>query len=178
MRIVVIVWMMSGLTLFGQQGSRSLYPWWESPMVRDLHLSEDQARQIRTTLREQRGQLIDLRAAVEKAEGDVEDVFNEESIDQKRAGETIEKLVRARTELTRAYAMVSVKLRAVLTAQQWRELQRRRPQPPPAPQPVPGPARLDQPMPPPQPPAPRPRAIPPEPPRAPQPPANADPVLP
>ena len=120
------------------QASRSMFPWWDSPVARDLNLSEDQARQIRGALREQRSHLIDLRAALEKAEGDVEDLFNEETIDQKRTAEAIEKLVQARTDLTRVFSMLSLKLRAVLTPQQWRELQRRRPQPPSPPMRGPG----------------------------------------
>jgi Spy/CpxP family protein refolding chaperone len=173
---VLVLLTAGGTALFAQQASRSLFPWWDSPMVRDLNLTEDQARQIRTALRDQRSQLIDLRAAVEKAEGEVEDLFNEDSIDQKKTGEAIEKLVRARTDLTRAYALVSLKLRAMLTTQQWRELQRRRPQPHPSPQPQPA-QRLDQQLPPPPPPAPQPRPFRPEPPRPPLPPANIDPAV-
>jgi Spy/CpxP family protein refolding chaperone len=138
--------------------------------VRDLHLTEEQARQIRTTLREQRSPLIDLRAAVEKAEGEVEDLFNEDTIDSKKAASAIDELVQARTRLMRAYAGVSLKLRAVLTSHQWRELQRRRPQPGRQPQALQ--AAPAQAPPPPQPPQP-PQALPVAPgqaPAAPQPP--------
>ncbi|MGH9673150.1 MAG: hypothetical protein ACRD44_08210, partial [Bryobacteraceae bacterium] len=55
---------------------RGFYPWWESPITRDLDLNEEQTRQIRIIVREHRSRLIDLRAAVEKAEGEVEDIFN------------------------------------------------------------------------------------------------------
>jgi Spy/CpxP family protein refolding chaperone len=117
------------------QNPRALVPWWDQPIVRDLNLSEEQHRQIRSALRETRSQMIDLRASVEKAEGEVEDLFNEDSVDQKRTAEAIDKLVDARRELTRAFSMLSLRLRAVLTTQQWRELQRRRPVPQPQPQP-------------------------------------------
>ena len=121
-RLLGIVLLAAASAIAQGQASRSMFPWWDSPVVRDLNLSEDQARQIRTALREQRSHLIDLRAAVEKAEGDVEDLFNEDAVDQKRTAEAIEKLVQARTDLTRVFSMLSLKLRAVLTPQQWREL--------------------------------------------------------
>jgi Spy/CpxP family protein refolding chaperone len=107
---------------------RGFYPWWERPIARDMGLTEDQMRQIRTILRERRSKMIDLRAAVEKAEGDVEDLFNEENFDQAKASEAIERLVATRAELTRMFSQMSLKLRAILTPQQWHELQRRRPQ--------------------------------------------------
>jgi len=108
---------------------RGFYPWWESPITRDLNLNEEQTRQIRMIVREHRSRLIDLRGTVEKAEGEVEDIFNEENFDQARASEAIDRLVASRSDLTRTFSQMSLKLRAILTPQQWRELQRRRPLP-------------------------------------------------
>jgi Spy/CpxP family protein refolding chaperone len=156
-----------GLLAQGQV-SRSMYPWWDSPMVRDLHLSEEQSRQIKTIVSGQRSQLIDLRANVEKAEGDVEDLFNEDTVDQKRTADAVEKLIQARAELSRAYANLSLKLRGVLNTQQWRELQRRRPQPPNPPHP-PQPGQAPRPAGPPREAAPGRPGVPPQPPQAPPP---------
>jgi Spy/CpxP family protein refolding chaperone len=97
-------------------------------MVRDLNLTEEQRQQIRSTVRDYRSRLIDLRAAVEKAEGEVGDVFNDPSIDQKRGMEAIDRLIAARGDLTRAISEMTLKLRLVLTQEQWQELQRRRQQ--------------------------------------------------
>ena len=101
--------------------------WWDSPLVNDLKLSADQQTQIRTVVREYRSKLIDLRAAVQKSEGDVQEFFNDDPLDQRRASEAIDRLVAARGELTRAMSQMSLRLRAVLTGEQWRELQKRRP---------------------------------------------------
>ena len=127
------------------QPSRSSWAWWEGPIVHDLHLSGDQNRQIRDIVRDYRNRMIDARAGLEKAENDLEDIFNDDAIDQKKANDAIERLANARAELTRSSSQLSVKLRAVLTPQQWQELQRRRPvvrwapgAPPPAPTPRPG----------------------------------------
>ena len=118
---------LAGASLLAQP-PRGFFPWWDSPLVRDLNLTEDQRRQVQQVVRDYRGKLIDARAAVEKAEGDVEDLFNEDQLDARRAGETVDKLVASRGEMTRAFAQMSLKLRTLLTPQQWRELRRRRSQ--------------------------------------------------
>src|SRR5262245_22470334 len=126
LRLIALFSLAAALLLAQGQVSRSMYPWWDSPVVRDMNLTEEQARQIKTILSGQRSHLIDLRANVEKAEGDVEDLFNEDTVDQKRTADAVEKLIQARAELSRAYSNLSLRLRGVLTTQQWRELQRRR----------------------------------------------------
>jgi hypothetical protein len=51
-----------------------------------------QRQQIRTTLRDYRGKMIDLRAAIEKAELEVEDSFNSETLDHQQATAAIDRL--------------------------------------------------------------------------------------
>lgn len=109
------------------QMPRGVFNWWDSPIAKDLNLTDDQTRQIRTIVKEYRIKLIDLRANTEKAEAEFEDVFNEESFDQRRANEALDRLVTARTELMRGFSQMSLRLRALLTPEQYRELQKRRP---------------------------------------------------
>ncbi len=117
------------------QPPRGFFPWWDSPIVRDLNVTDDQTRQIRAIVREYRERLIDHRGAVEKTEGEVQDLFNEDTVDQSRANAAIERLVSARADLTRTFTVMSLKLRAVLNPAQYKELQRRRPQGPAGPRP-------------------------------------------
>lgn len=109
------------------QNPRGLFNWWDSPIARDLNLTESQRDQIRGTVRDYRGKLIDLRAAVEKAEMEVEDAFNTETLDQQRANAAIDRLANARGDMIRVFSQMSLQMRTVLTQEQWRELQRRRP---------------------------------------------------
>lgn len=126
--------MMLALALFAcsalmAQPPRGFYNWWDSPVAKDLNLSDDQTRQIRSVVREFRTKLIDARASVEKAEAEVEDAFNEDSLSQSKANDAIERLVAARSELTRSLSQMSLRLRSVLSSEQWTELQKRRPRP-------------------------------------------------
>jgi len=114
------------------QPARGLYPsfnsaWWDSPVAQNLHLTDAQTKQIRATVKEYRDRIVDLRATVEKAEGDLDDVFNENPVDQRKANDAIDRLATARGELTKNLSQMSLKLRSVLTTEQWQELQRRQP---------------------------------------------------
>jgi Spy/CpxP family protein refolding chaperone len=109
----------------GAQGGRALFPWWDNPLSQDLNLTDAQRNQIRALVKEYRDHLVDERAAVEKADGELEDVFSEDTVDQRRASEALDRLIAARSELTKSLAQMSLRMRTVLTVQQWQELQRR-----------------------------------------------------
>ena len=100
-------------------------PWWNSPLVQNLDLSEAQRKEIRTTIREYRGHLMDLREAVQRADGDLEIALGESTPDQRKANEAIEHLASARAELTRTISQMTLRLRTILTNEQWQELQKR-----------------------------------------------------
>jgi Spy/CpxP family protein refolding chaperone len=106
----------------GRPGPRD---WWENPLASGLNLTDAQRRQIQVVTRDFRNRLVDARATVEKAEGELSDIFNDGNADDRRASDAIDRLARARGELTRVVSQMSLRLRGVLTAEQWQELQRR-----------------------------------------------------
>jgi Spy/CpxP family protein refolding chaperone len=99
--------------------------WWNSPIVQNLDLTETQRKDIRGTVREYRGHLMDLREAVQRADSDLEIALGESPLDQRKANEAIEHLATARGELTRTLSQMTLRLRTILTSDQWQELQRR-----------------------------------------------------
>ena len=99
--------------------------WWNSPIVQNLDLSEAQRKDIRGTVREYRGHLLDLREAVQRADSELEIALGENPLDQRKASEAIEHLATARGELTRTLSQMTLRLRTILTSDQWQELQRR-----------------------------------------------------
>jgi Spy/CpxP family protein refolding chaperone len=111
----------------GPRGPRVPRDWWDNPVADGLNLSDAQRKQIQTTIREYRNRLVDARAAVDKAEGAMDDVFNSDgAVDQKRANEAVDRLASARSDLTKVVSQMSLRMRGVLNTQQWQELQRRR----------------------------------------------------
>jgi hypothetical protein len=105
------------------------FPWWERPIAKNLNLSPEQQKQIQATVREYRDRLIELRANVQKAEGRLQDEMNEAQVNEARAGDAIDRLVGARGEMMRAVSQMSLKLRTVLTQEQWQRLRMRPGQP-------------------------------------------------
>ena len=73
-------------------------PWWDRQLTRDLNLTDTQTKQIQTTMEEFRGRMSELRTTVTKAESDFEAVMNEDSVDQAKANEAINRLASARGE--------------------------------------------------------------------------------
>jgi len=108
------------------QGARSgFFPWWDSPIVNGLDLSDAQRTQIRSVTREYRGKMMEARSAVQKAEADLDAVFNEDTVDQRRGSEAIDRLTKARADMTKSVSEMSLRMRALLTTAQWQKLQRR-----------------------------------------------------
>ncbi len=99
--------------------------WWDSPVVQNLNLSPEQQRQIRSRVREYRDRLIDERAAVQRAEANLQDLLNDDQVNEARAREAIDRVVAARSDLLRSVSEMSLRLRVVLTSQQWQELRNR-----------------------------------------------------
>jgi len=102
-----------------------VFAWWDSPIARNLNLTEQQQKQVRSIVREFRDRLIEQRAAVQKAEGNFRDLMNEDPVNEARAREAIDRLVEARGELMRTLSQMALRMRTVLTAEQWQRVQRR-----------------------------------------------------
>lgn len=100
-------------------------PWWNSPVVNDLGLNQEQTQKIRQVVRSYRSRLLDARNSASKAEGELEDVFNDSSVNPKQATQAINKLASARAESSRVFLEMSVQLRSILTLDQWRTLIKR-----------------------------------------------------
>jgi len=54
--------------------------------------------------------------------------LGESPVDQRKANEAIDHLATARGELTRTLSQMTLRLRTILTSEQWQELQRRQAQ--------------------------------------------------
>ena len=125
-RLLALVLLLSG-SVFAQM-PRGIYAWWSRPEIaRDLNLSPAQRQQIRATVQQYRPHLMNVRMTVNQAEQALAEQFDRNPVDAGKTNEAIERLVDARSDLTRTLTQLSLKLRLVLTEQQWQELQRRRP---------------------------------------------------
>ncbi len=106
-------------------------PWWDGEIARDLNLSDGQMKQIRETRKEFRPRMQEVRDSVNKAEADLDAALNEDPVDQAKANEAINRLAAARDDMFKTVSRMELKMRMVLTAQQWQTLKakQRRPWP-------------------------------------------------
>jgi Spy/CpxP family protein refolding chaperone len=116
------------VALRAQAPPSGFFPWWDGPVVNNLNLTDSQRAEIRSVIREYRGRLRDVREAVQRAETDLDEVFNEDNVDQRRGAEAIDRLTKARAEMTKSVSELSLRMRSILTPQQWQELRQRQQQ--------------------------------------------------
>lgn len=109
--------------LFAQ--NRANFPWWNSPVVSDLGLSEAQRQKIRQIVRSYRPKLLDARNSVGKAEGDLEDLLNDPENISEAPDSVIKRVADTRAVSARVFLEMSLQLRRVLTLDQWRQLNKR-----------------------------------------------------
>src|SRR3984885_4481018 len=93
--------------------------------ARDLNLSEAQQKQITTICKDSFKKMSDLRETWRKAEDELKAAFDESPVDQRKSNDAIEHLAAARLDLFRATSQMDLKIRTVLTDEQWQELKKR-----------------------------------------------------
>lgn len=100
-------------------------PWWTSPVVQNLGLSQQQMDRIHQIVHSYRNQLLDARNDVTKAEADFDDLLSDPQVTSAMAKPVIDRLANNRATVTRVFTTMSVELRCVLTPEQWRQLEKR-----------------------------------------------------
>jgi Spy/CpxP family protein refolding chaperone len=107
------------LGLRGPQGR-----WWNDPdLVQKLQLTDDQRKAMDQILLDHRAKLIDMRAAVEKAELGMEPLLREDQPNESQILAQIDKVAQARAELEKANARFLLAIRSKLSPDQWKQLQ-------------------------------------------------------
>ncbi len=97
--------------------------WWNDPaMVEKLKLSDDQRKSMDQILLDHREQLVDMRAAVEKAELAMEPLVQDDQPNESQILAQIDKVAQARAELEKANARFLLAIRGKLSPEQWKDL--------------------------------------------------------
>jgi len=97
-------------------------------MLKEAGVSDEQIKQITDAIQNSRHALIDQRAEVEKKEGDFQLLMEAPQINARDTEKALDQLLDARTKLSKTQTMMMVKMRQILTQEQWRkmsEMQRR-----------------------------------------------------
>jgi len=97
--------------------------WWNNQALVDkLKLTDDQRKAMDQILLDHRKDLIDKRAALEKAELDLEPMMQDDQPNESQVIAQIDKVAQARAELEKANARFLLAIRSKLSPDQWKEL--------------------------------------------------------
>ena len=105
--------------------NRAHFPWWNSPVVEDLNLSQAQKQKIHQIVRSYRERLLDARNAHQKAVLSLEDIFNEPDVNLEAAKPVIDRVNATQANASKVFLEMSTEIRSVLTLDQWRQLVKR-----------------------------------------------------
>lgn len=98
--------------------------WWNDPgLVEKLKLTDEQRKAMDAILLDHREKLIDQRAAVEKAEIEMEPLLRDDQPNEGKILSQIDKVAQARAELEKANARFLLAIRSKLSPEQWKQLQ-------------------------------------------------------
>jgi Spy/CpxP family protein refolding chaperone len=118
-------------TPFGGPGGKPPIPfsnpggtkWWNNPeMIRRLGLTPEQQKKMDEVLQQSRLRLIDLTAALEKDEVEMEGLMRGPQLDDAKILPEVDRIAQARAELEKANARMMLGIRHVLSPEQWEKL--------------------------------------------------------
>lgn len=98
--------------------------WWDKPDVaQQVGITDDQKKQMDDIFQQNRLQLIDLHAALEKQEVLLRPMLEADQLDEQKVLSQIDAIAQARADLEKANARMLFSIRKVLTPDQWKKLQ-------------------------------------------------------
>jgi len=94
-----------------------------SKVADQLGLNQDQRTKLDAIRQQNRINLIDLHASLEKEEATLEPMMQADTPDENKITSQIDRVAQARAELEKAHARMLLQIRTVLTPDQWSKLQ-------------------------------------------------------
>jgi Spy/CpxP family protein refolding chaperone len=99
--------------------------WWKRPRVAAaVGLTTEQTRQIEGIFSRARPTLIDLKADLEKRQGELQDALDDSAADRSEIASQVEAVEDARAELQKARILMLLDMKQVLKPEQWNRLVR------------------------------------------------------
>jgi len=109
-------------SFFASAQNRAQFPWWNSPVAKEVGLTPAQTQKIRQIVHSYRDRLFDVRNEVQKAEAALDELMNENDMNAEAAKPIINRVAQARANSSRVFLEMSTHIREVLTYEQWRQL--------------------------------------------------------
>ena len=101
--------------------------WWKRPrIVKLLGLTADQQAKLEDIFSRHRREFVDLKADVERHQIDVDELVTKKDSDPRKASAAVDALEQSRLKLRKAFTMMFLEQKDVLTAAQWQQVLDRR----------------------------------------------------
>jgi Spy/CpxP family protein refolding chaperone len=121
--VLVAGLVLAGSAARGQGMGVPMGRWWERPQVMEqLGLSQDQKQKLEAITLDGARSMVDLKAAVEKAQIDLRAASDLDPFQPDKVREAFHAMQQARVKLESQRFEMLLKVRGVLTVQQWRQL--------------------------------------------------------
>ncbi|HMA17056.1 MAG TPA: periplasmic heavy metal sensor [Thermoanaerobaculia bacterium] len=99
--------------------------WWKRPRIaEEINLSPEQESRLESIFTRARPGLIDRKAALEKAQGELQDALEDSRTDRRAIAARIDTVESARAELQKARILLVLDMKRVLRPEQWERLVR------------------------------------------------------
>jgi Spy/CpxP family protein refolding chaperone len=109
---------------FSAVGGPMMGPWWKnSEIANELHLTDQQKKEIEQGFYQYRLQMIDATAGVQKLDMQLDSLMNADALEESQINQVLDQLVQARGQLSKMYAGMLISIRKVLLPEQWKKLQ-------------------------------------------------------
>ncbi len=126
-KLILIILMVGSLlgSALAQGHEVPLGKWWHNQrVIEKFNLSSDELNQLDRAFRKSRRQLIGLRSQVEKEQFDLETLFENKELDEKKAFDQHYKLEKARTALATERFRFFLTVRKILGLERFEQLRR------------------------------------------------------
>ena len=101
--------------------------WWKRPrIVQMLNLTAEQQAKLEDIFSRHRREFVDLKADVERHQIDVEELVAKKDSDPEKVSAAVDALEQSRLKLRKAFTMMFLEQKDVLTAAQWQQVLDRR----------------------------------------------------
>jgi Spy/CpxP family protein refolding chaperone len=99
--------------------------WWKRPRIAAaIDLTSEQEGRIESIFSRARPTLIDLKADLEKKQGELQDALDDANADRRAIAERVDAVENARAELQKARILMVLDMKQVLNPEQWERLLR------------------------------------------------------
>ena len=102
---------------------REMGAWWKNSKVAEkLNLTDAQIKQLEDTFYQHRSKLVDIGAAMEKADMKLQQMLDADTVDESAVNAQVDQVLAARGQMEREFTTMNLNFRKILTLDQWKQL--------------------------------------------------------